>query len=173
METEKASSKKTIINYGVLLGIATVLMGVLMYLTNSLYEVNWFFVAIGFVLPIAILVLGIKAYKKNNNGFLKLSDAIKIGIGIALISGLIGVVWEQVLTTVLEPDFISTTIEKQKEIYDNSGVSEAQIEAGIQMTKKLSQPAFAIPLSLIKSIFVGFIISLIAGLVMKKEQELY
>ena len=74
---------------------------------------------------------------------------------------------------VLEPEFISKTLETQRIVQENSGISEAQINAGMQMAEKLMKPAFMIPLSLIKSIFVGFIISLIAGLIMKKEQELY
>ena len=175
MENVKASSKKIIINYGILLGIVSVLLGVVMYVTNAYKDPNWIYSVIGFVVLIGVISYGIKAFKTANNGYLILMDAIKIGLGIALIGGIIGAIWSFTLTNVIEPDYTQQMLEVQREkmIEQYPDFSQEQIDQSMAIAEKFSAPFVSIALSIIASLFFGFIISLIAGLVMQKKQDLY
>ncbi len=175
MENEKISSKKIITNYGVLLGIATVVLGVIMYVTNVYLDPHWIFSVIGFAILIGVIVYGIKAYKTQNNGYLTLTDGLKIGIGIALIGGIISAIWTLVLTTAIEPEYTQQFLEVQKEkmIEKYPDFSQEQVDQSIEMMEKFSSPYISIAFSIIGSLFFGFIISLFAGLIMQKKQDLY
>ena len=173
MEAQKTSAKKFIINYGVLLGILSVLLGAVIYITNSYTDPHWIFSVLGVVVLIGVIVYAIKAFKKANGGFLTLGEALKVGIGTALIGGLIGVIWTLLLTNVLEPDYVQQVMEVQKEKMLDQGLSEEQIEASAEMMEKFSSPLISVAASLIGNLFFGFIISLIGGLIMQKKQDLY
>ncbi len=173
MEIEKIPVKKTILNYGLLLGIVTVTIGIVMYLTNNTLKPHWIFSVISILSLIIIISYGINTFKTNNNDYLTLTDALKIGIGIAIIGGLINVIWLLLLTTVIEPNHYQQLIELEKEKLMERNLSKAKIEQSISAMEKIISPFFTITISLIGNLFFGFIISLIGGLIMKKEQELY
>lgn len=169
----QASTKQVMINYGLLLGLITVLMNVILFAMGKIYEPHWSVGVIGFIITVVILVLGIKKVKDLNGGFLKLGEAIKIGLGIALISGIIAVIYNLIFTNFIEPEYFVRMAEMQQqkmlEAYPN--MSDEQLDAAMEMTKKMSGPFLAAALALIGSLFIGFIISLIAGLIMKKTDE--
>ncbi len=175
MEDVKKSTKKIIINYGVLLGIVSILFSALIYATGMYKDPHWSVGVLGLVIMLAALVYGIKAYKSANNGFLNLSDALKVGIGIALISGILSGIWNLTLTTVIEPDYSTEVMEIQKEklLKESPDMTEEQVEQVFAITEKLQSPAISFAIGIIGSLFMGFIISLITGLVMQKKQELY
>lgn len=175
METTKPSTKKIIINYGVLLGILSVLLGVVLYVTGNIAEQNWIASAVGFIVIVASIVLGLKAYKTANNGYLVLVDALKIGVGIALIGGIISVIWTILLMNVIEPDMVNQILDVQREqmIEQYPDMSEEQQEQALSMAAKFTSPLMISAFALIGNLFFGFIISLIAGLIMQKKEELY
>jgi preprotein translocase subunit YajC len=174
MENNKASIKKNIINYGVLLGITSVLLGVVIYVMNAHLDPNWIFSVIGILILVGIISYGIKAYKKVNEGYLNLSEALKIGIGIALIGGIIVAIWTFILTTVIEPDYTQQMLDIQREkLLENPDMSEQMVNQSMAIVEKMSGPYIQIALSIIANLFFGFIISLFAGLAMQKKQDLY
>ncbi|MBG6129302.1 amino acid transporter [Aquimarina sp. EL_43] len=175
MENDKASTKKIIINYGVILGILSVLMGVVIYVMDGYAEQNWVHSVIGLAIMVGVTVYGIKAYKAANGGFLKLGEAIKIGLGIALIGGIISVIWTILLMSVIEPDIVNQMNEVQREqmIERFPDMPEEQLNQSLEMTKKFTTPYMLSAFALIWSLFIGFIISLFAGLAMQKKQDLY
>lgn len=56
------------------------------------------------ILPI-VIVLAIRKYKKVNTGFLKLKDALGIGLTISLVSLIINIGYDVLFNTVLAPTF--------------------------------------------------------------------
>jgi len=171
MEENKVSANKIMMNYGLILGIISVVIGVVTYVTNNHLSPNILLGILAFIVFIIIVVIGQKTFRKENSGFMSLGQAIKIGVGIALISAIIGVIWQLVLTTVLEPDFAEQALEVQRQTLIESGrnLTDAQIDQSLAISKKMSQPAIALPLQIIAGVFFGFIISLISGLILKKE----
>ncbi len=175
MEDANISTKKHIINYGLILGILSVIMGVVTYITDGYAKQNWIQTVIGLAILIGVIVYGIKAYKVANSGFLKLGEAIKIGLGIALIGGIIAVVWTILLMTLIEPDITNQINEAQHEqmIERFPDMSQEQLNQSLEMAKKFTSPYIISAFMLIWNLFIGFIISLIVGLIMQKKQDLY
>lgn len=169
MENVKASSTKIMTNYGVLLGIVSVLLNVVMYVTNNHLQPHWSVQVVGVILFIAIVVMALKAFKKENGGFMKLGQALKVGLGVSLIAAIIGAIYTFLLMTVIEPTYMEQVMEIQQEAMLEQDMPKEQMEAALAMSEKFSGPGIVITFQLIAGLFFGFIFSLISGLILKKE----
>src|SRR5680860_1327177 len=111
MEIQKVEAKKFVLNFGILFGILSVIMGVIMYVTNAYIDPSLIYAAISYLILIGVISYGINAFKTENNGFLNLADALKVGIGIAVIGGIITAIWSYLLMNYIEPEYMSQVME--------------------------------------------------------------
>ncbi len=173
MENQQTSAKQVMLNYGLILGFAGILINVAVFAMGKTYDPHWSVMVIGILVTIAVIVMGIKKVKESNNGLLSLGDALKTGLGIALIAGVISVIYTFIFTNYIEPEYFErmAEVQQQKMLEQYPNMSDEQIENAMEMTKKMSGIGMTAAVSLIGSLFIGFIISLIAGLIMKKSEE--
>lgn len=171
MEQIKASAKKFMINYGVLLGVATLIFNVILYVTNNFLAPHWSLGILSFIISAIIIYVAINGYKKENGGFLKLGEGLKIGMGASLIGGIIGAIWMVILTTVLEPNYSDLLLDllRDRTIEAMPEITDEQLEQSLSFQKFFTKLSFMIPIGIIGSLFFGFIISLIEGLILRKE----
>ena len=171
METEKPSIKPIAYTYGLFLALISIAMLVIMYVGNI--QKSWILSILSMVLTVVVFVYGIKTYKQKNNGFLTLGDAIKVGLAIAVIGGVISAVYSYIHYSYVYPEFIEMTLDEARlQIAERSpNMSEEQIEQTLEVSKMFTSPIFFSLMSVVGSLFFGIIISLIAGLVMKKENS--
>ncbi|EDM43214.1 50S ribosomal protein L31 type B [unidentified eubacterium SCB49] len=172
MEIEKGSVKKVAMQYGLILGLASVMLSVVVYAMGQTYEQPWWQSVLSFVIMLGCIVYALKAFKKDNSGFLSLSEAIKVGLAVALLAGIIGVFFNFIFTTVIEPDFTANIIEKASNdmVEQNPNMTEEQMEMALSITEKMTSPVVMAAMGIIMSLFFGFVISLISGLIMKVEK---
>ena len=118
-----------------------------------------------------ILTHKINAFKKENGGYLSIKEALKIGVGISLIAGLIGVVWMLLLMFVIEPDYINQMADVQRDQIDKQypNMTDAQKQNALEMSSKFNSPWILAAFSLIGNLFFGLIISLVVGLIKKNK----
>ncbi|PKP11169.1 MAG: DUF4199 domain-containing protein [Bacteroidetes bacterium HGW-Bacteroidetes-3] len=173
MENQEVSPKQIMLNYGLMLGFASILISVALYAMGKTYDPHWSVGVFSTLITVVVIILGIKKIKELNGGFLSLSEALKTGLGIALVSGLIFVVYNLIFVTFIEPEYFARMLEVQQqkmlETYPN--FSDEQLEASSEMAKKMSGPFINSAIIVIGSLFLGFVISLIGGLIMKKSDE--
>ncbi|GGH02129.1 hypothetical protein GCM10011416_21140 [Polaribacter pacificus] len=171
MENQKATSKSIILNYGLYLGIISVLLSLIVYAMGDAHTPHWSISLIGFALLVVLIVLGIKKYKESNDGFISWGQAVKVGVGIALISAVISIAYQQVFVNFIEPDFMNVAMELQNQRMIDQGLTSEQIDAANEMGKNFSGPVISSAIGLIVSAFLGFVISAIAGAIMKQSKE--
>jgi putative effector of murein hydrolase len=173
MENQKSTSTQIMLNYGLMLGVASILIAVANFAFGNVYKPHWIISVISGLATVVIIVFGLKTLKQNNNGYLSLGESLKTGLGIALISGIVYVIYNFVFTSFIEPDYFTNLANVQEaaivESYPN--MSDEQLENAMEMSKKFSGIGMISAIIVIMSLFFGFIVSLIAGLVMKKTQE--
>ncbi|OAB78202.1 DUF4199 domain-containing protein [Cochleicola gelatinilyticus] len=172
METQTASTKKIGVNYGLILGLISVAFSVVIWVLGMSAERPWWTSALSVAIMVALIVYGLKAFKAANAGFMSLGEALKTGLTISLISGLIGALFMYLFVTVIEPDFIGQILEQtERQMYEqNPNITDEQAEMGLKMTEKFTTPWMMSLFGLIGTLFFGFIISLIAGLAMKNNK---
>jgi len=173
MENQKSASTSIMLNYGLILGFVSILIAVANFAFGDVYKPHWGMQAVSVAATIIIIVFGLKKIKENNTGFLSLSKSLKTGLGIALISGIVFIVYFFVFVNYIEPDYFANAQKVAEvtimETYPNW--SDEQIEAAMAMSKKMSGIGMTSAMVMVMSLFFGFIISLIAGLIMKKTEE--
>ncbi|WP_024771040.1 DUF4199 domain-containing protein [Aquimarina macrocephali] len=174
MENNKISAGKHIVKYGIILGVTPSIYGIILYLTDNLTTKNWGYSIVTLAVLIGVITYGIYTYKSNNNGFLKLGKALKIGMGISLVGGIIIFTWYLLLYNIIEPDMINQSLDSQRErmILHNPNMSPREVLQAMEQAEKLSSSFLKSLFSIIENLFLGFIISFITGAILHKKQNL-
>ncbi|PKP24118.1 MAG: DUF4199 domain-containing protein [Bacteroidetes bacterium HGW-Bacteroidetes-2] len=172
MENTTPSIKQIATNHGVLLALLSILMLVIMYVANL--EKNWALSIVSLLVTILIFMSAIKTFKATNNGYLTVGEAIKVGLATAAIGGIIGAVYTYLHYTFVYPEFIEIVLDTAREqiLKQNPDMAQEQMDMAMTMSKKFSSPFMMATVSLIGSLFIGFIISIITGLIMQKKDTL-
>ncbi len=172
METQKASVKKIALNYGLILALLSIVLSVLAYVTDNHLDRPWWITVLSTLIMIGVIVYGLKAYKNESGGFMNLGEALKVGLAISLIAGIIGAIYNYIFVTVIEPDFVNQMLEMTQEnmIEQNPEMTESQMEMAMGLSEKFMSPGIMSAMSIIATLFFGFIISLISGLIMKQNR---
>lgn len=172
MEENKPKTGKFALNYGLLLGAAGVIFGFMLYTADMHYQGGIAVMLISLALTIAGIVLAMVQFRKANGGFMSFSQALKVGIGVSIVAGIIGIIFNQLMANVIDPDMMNKAMELQRnQLMETTSMTPEQIDEQMEMGKKFSTPTMQIVFGLVFSLFVGFIVSLISGLILKKQEE--
>lgn len=179
METKNVNFLSIALRNGILLGLASVAFTVLLYITDFLYTDNTLLAIITWLINIAIsvvfIVMAVEQYKKANEGFLSIGEAIKVGVLVAVIAGVIGAIYQVIYTTVIDPNYYEKVVEvaMKKMSGITSNFTEEQMEE-FQNKMYSSKPSIAssFSLSIVFSAIGGLIISAIVGAIKKKERPM-
>ncbi len=168
---DQISSKKIILNNGAILGVIAIVISLIVYALGMSLQQPWQQSVVSLLATIVVIVIGIKQFKELNGGFISWGQSVKIGVGIALISSLISVIYTQIFVNFIEPEFMSQLLEVQKQQWVDQGYNDQQLESAESMYGLFSGPAISSAVGLIGGAIFGFIISAIAGAIMKKSEE--
>jgi amino acid transporter len=167
----QANSKGIILNNGLYLGLTGVIIGLILYAMGKSLELQWVSSLVGFIATVIFVVIGLKAFKASNNGFMSWSQGLKIGMGIVMISAVITIIYTLLFTTVIEPDFQQQAMEFQQQKWLDAGMTQEQIEAFTESSEKFQSPVIISAMILAISAFIGFVVSAIVAAIMKKSEE--
>ena len=172
METQKNTTAKTALNFGLILGGINIVYGLMLYSLEMHYQGETATSLISYALLIGIILWAIKHFKKTNDGYISLSEALKTGVGTALISALIISIYTVIVIQYLDPEFIDKSIEyqKQKLIQEDPEIPLDDVNKMFEMQKEFSGPFIISGFIIILNLFIGFLISLIVGLIVKKSK---
>lgn len=173
MEENQPKIGKFSWTYGLLLGLAGIVFSLMLYFAEMHYEQSWTVRIISIILMIAAIGLAVSQFKKANGGYLQISDALKLGAGIGVVSGIIGMAFYWILTNVIEPDFMDNAmaIAKIDAFAKNPKLTDEQWAQGVEMQKKFAWLAY--PIGIIISVLLGLVIGLVTGLIMKKQKDVF
>ena len=173
MENQNPTSKQIMLNHGLLLGVISVLLSVSIYAMGKIYDQGVWVMLVSFAIMAVIIYLGLQKFKISNNCLLSLGDALKIGLGISLIGAIVSIIYNQIFINFIEPDFMVNILKvaEQKMLDTNPNMTDDQIETALSIQKTFSKPIIGIAMGIVGSLFFGFIISLIEGLILKRTEE--
>lgn len=167
---EKSTSIKSLAyQYGLILAVYSIFVLVVLYVMN-VQEQNWMVGTLNVIVTIIIFVAALKTFKNNNGGYMSLSEALKLGLAVAAVGGLIVAIYSYFHYSFIHPEFVEMARENAMLEISSQGMGEAQMKQAKEMSEIFTSPIFFATISLILTLFSGFIISLIAGLIMKKDR---
>jgi ABC-type antimicrobial peptide transport system permease subunit len=173
MEENQPKTGKFALTYGLLLGGASAIFSLMLYSMDMHYQNEWPVLIISIALSLTALIVAMIQFKKANNGFMSFGQALKVGVGVCLIGGVIAIIFGQIMMNFIDPDMLSKTMEFQRQkLMEGTALPPDQIEAQLAMQEKFTTPSMIILFGLLTSIISGFIYSLIPALVLKKQEVL-
>lgn len=173
MEENQPTTGKFALTYGLILGGINLVFIIMLYSMDMHYQNEWPTMVIGITLMIAVIIIGMIQFKKANNGFMSFGQALKVGVGICLISGIIGIVVSQIMMNFIDPDMVSKATDfARNKMLEETALTVEQIDAQIEMGAKFQTPVMQIVFGLVVNIVLGFILSLIPALILKKQEVL-
>ena len=174
MEGKQLKIGKYAVRWGIISGVIGIVFSVMLFFQGMHYEQSTATTVIGISILFAVIAFGINQFKKDNDGFLKLGQALKLGTGIAVVSGILGLVYYFLLTNdILEAGYMEKAMElaKNKAFADNPSMTQEQWDQGMEMQENFKFLAY--PFILIFNAILGLVAGLIFGLIMKKEPSTY
>ena len=172
MDKSVSSIKSTVITYGTILGSISVVFQLMLFFLDMHYKNDSTAGIVSLIIMISVLLYSFISYKKINLGYLSLSEAIKIGLGVSLISALITIIYTQILINFLDPETMQKSLDLSMDTMrsENPEIPQDTLDTARSIQEKMSSPLIFSAVQIIFSLFFGFIISLIGGLVVKKSK---
>jgi len=119
---------------------------------------------------IAFLLLAQKEYKDQLGGYIKFGQAFSAGFRFGLFAGLLFGLFLYIYLAFLSPDMLAKSIDSQRDAMAAKGLSEEQVEKGIEMAKKYGAIFGAFGVAIWYAI-LGVILGLIGAAIFKKERS--
>lgn len=165
---QKPTTARTALKWGVISGIASMIFSTIIYVTGQI--TNSWLSSLGFIITIVAMVLAMKDFRSQNEGFMKYGQGLGIGTLMSGIAGFIGSVFGYIYMQFIDPTLRQQILDKSREDMEAKGMDDVQIEMAMQMAAKFSSPGITFAFGVIGSVIVGFIIALIVSAIMKKDK---
>ena len=167
----QASSKSIILNNGLYLGIISVFISLVVYATGNHLQPHWSIGVLSVIVMIAFIIMGMNKFKSDNGGFMSWGQAVKIGVGLTVVSTVIAIAYNQIFVNFIEPEYMSQVAALQEQTWVDQGMSSDDIDAAKGVMEKFQGPVISSAFGLVMAAFISFIISAIAGAIMKQSAE--
>lgn len=170
MEEKSPSAGQSALFYGLLLGVAMIVVHLILYLANIQKETSG--IVVSFIVMIAGVVLASLDYRnKKLKGFISYGKAVKIGFLTMLFAAFIVAPYTFVYHGYINTnDILEAKIEATQDIY-NMGMESEQEEQWIKIQEFVHTPLVYAGGALLTYPFFGIIIALITSIFIKKEEN--
>ncbi|MEM1339064.1 MAG: DUF4199 domain-containing protein [Bacteroidota bacterium] len=172
MEENAPKTGKFSLNYGLILGGVSLVFGIMLYLQELHTSQSPVLMVIGILIAAAVVFFGVQNFKKANEGYLKLGQALKLGAGILLIGGIISILYQVVLVNYLDPDAPSKIMDARLgPALEEGKITQEQFDA--QKAQSIEYWWMGYPFVLIFNVLLGLVLGLVFGLIFKKDKPTY
>lgn len=168
----KRSIRDFILHYGTILGLLSIVFALIIFFLDLHYAQENSVSFVNYGISITVLIIALLDFRKTNNEILSLSDSIKMGMGVFLISAIYVSIYTFILLNFLDPETLIKSLEvtEMKILEQNPEISEDQLDQILSFQEKFSTPFVISTVLIIFSLISGFFSSLILGLIFKKPR---
>jgi hypothetical protein len=124
---------------------------------------------LGFILGLAITMLGIREYRTQLGGHITFAQALILAIKIGVVAGVTTIGLSALYFFVINPGYVDAIKAGVMAEWERQNMSEAQMEQAMGMMGFMFNPWFTILSGAFGSVMIGLIYGLIGGLILKKE----
>ncbi len=175
MENKSVSSFKTALNYGLIAAVLLIVFGLVLFLLDISMDSLKIYGNLGYIIVIVMLVLGIRAMKIANGGFISYGKAFTVSLLIVLIAYVISSIYSYFYFVYIDPGMAELLAEKsiadaeQNILTRNPDASQAEIDQVISYTEKFTTPVWMAIWGFGMNVILGTILSLIVPIFMMKK----
>ncbi len=169
------SAKKLATSYGLYLGIALILITVLIYAFDISLMTEWYLMVINFILILVLATMAVRKAKATSNTLFSFKNAFAAYFLTVFLGLLLATVFSLILFNIIDPEAAITlkelTMEKQAEMFESFGMSEAQInEAMIKIQEEETFSIKNVAISFASQLVFFSIVGLIVALIFREKE---
>ena len=169
MEKKNPSVLVNALNWGVIIGLISIVYSVILYMLNKTFSQALGYA--GIIIIIAGLAVAMKSYRdKVLDGILPFGKAFGFGMLIVVVAALLGAIFTYLLYAVIDTGLSEKMMEFTTEKMLKRGVPEAQLDLFLERAAKFQKPIPMAIAGLITSVLGGVVLSLIMAAIFKKEE---
>ena len=172
MEEKSTSTFKFSLLYGLYTGIGVIILSLIFYILDVSVVSPLIFWA-----PFGVYALGMlwaaDVYKKNyNGGFLSYGKAFSVSYLVGMVATVIAIIYGFIFIEFIDPTVMDKVIEANEQKMIDQGMTDAQIDQGLEMTKRFTTPVFRVIFGLVVNGVILAVVSLLTSIFVKKEEGL-
>jgi hypothetical protein len=147
--------------YGAILGVLSAIFSFMLYTMDMHYQGGTFVTIVSVVLSTALYAVAMYQFRNANNHLMSFWQGVKIGVGVAVISGIIIVLFN--LTKAM--NF------QREQLIENTEMTLEQIDAQLEIAQQFQTPAIQAAFGLLFAVIFGFLLSLIPAAILKRSED--
>ncbi len=159
------------LNYGVIVGFAMLVYGVILYAFDM--SMNRILPMLAYILLIAGMYIGSEKYKTSyTDGYLSYGKSFRSCFLIGLFASLLLVVWNYIFFEFIDKGMATQILNKAQEsmLESNPNMSEDEMNMGMKYVKMFTTPVMMSIMGLLYNLFFSVILALIVAIFVKKEE---
>jgi hypothetical protein len=165
---EKVSVWKANLTNGLILGLLSIVYTLVLYFFDLTFNRSLGYIFM--VVQIGILFYMLKAYRETQlHGFMTYGQSLGAGVVIILYSTILTTIFTYILYKFIDTGLTAKLLAFTEENMVKRGMPQAQIDAGMAMSKKMLTPEFMLISGFLGSMFFGTIVSLLVSIFTRKE----
>ncbi len=171
---ESISSKPFAVRYGLILGVALVVYG--MVLQFSGFVANQWLSSVSFIFIIVTLAIAYRDYKSQNNGYMSLGKGFKLGLLLILIAAVLSSVFSFLYISFIDDSMLAILSDQTYNAMVEQGLPAAQVDQAMQMYENYMFTPIGLAVSgILGYLFWGLVFTLITSAIMKNNppEEFY
>lgn len=169
--TEQPSTARVALKWGVMLGIALMLITLLMYLTTPTGNIG--FTLLTLAVMVAFLYLGMSEYRRLNGGFMSYGEGMGLGALLSAVAGMLSAAFTTFYNVVIDPGIQQRSVELAREQLEKQNMSDEQIDQAMEMAMKFQSPGFMFVAGIFGTIIMGALLSLVVAAVLRKNRPVF
>ncbi len=176
---QKGFFERPLVKWGLFLGGVNVVYILLLYIIDVSLLVSFWNSLISLAITVGFMVLAMREQRAANGGVLAYGNAVVLGIGVGVISSIIGVGFNGILYNIIDPGLAETmkelTVEKTASMMEGFGASEADIEKALENmdARNFEQNFRSMATALMVSAVFSAFVALIVGAFLKKNPDIF
>jgi hypothetical protein len=168
--SEKPSTAKLALKWGLITGVALVVYSTLLYTLGQM--ANTGLTLLIYVIVAAGLTLAIREYRTLNGGYLTIGEGVSLGALLSAISGLLSSAYNVLYTTVIDPGVREQMMNQIRAGLEDQGkLTDEQIDQTMEITQKFQSPGLQFIVGILGSILIGVVFSLIISAIMRRKND--
>jgi len=168
------STTRIALRFGLIFGFFMSVYSIMIYALNNTN--NWIG-SVGIVISIVGLFLAMQDYRSKNEGFLTFNQGLGIGMMFtavsSLLSGLLSMIYLKIFGARYLDSIKQIAREGMDKVEEQGKISSEQIDQAMEMMAFMFKPETIFLFGIFASLFIGFFLSLIVTLILRKSRPVF
>lgn len=167
--TEKPSTAKIALKWGLITGAALIVYSLVLFLTDKIGDSKLGLISIA--LSVGGLVLAMRDFRTLNGGFMTWGEGVGLGTLTSAVSGLLSSLFSVFYTTLIDTTVMERMADRTQVQLEESGLTDAQIEQQMSFLKVFQSPGLSFAFGLIGAVVFGLVLSMIIAAIMRRKND--